>query len=173
MAVGFGTRRELMAALTGALAPGSGEGLLAVVRLHGLGAWGERAGAVSAGRLLDELYLTVTREVGFSGRFYLPRRDELCVLFDCPLDEAIGLLDGLTAVLNELAAAVEVTAEAGVALLPDEASDPISALERADRRIFPAHYTGGREQALSARRGRRGENEAENSSEDPVVHLAG
>lgn len=172
MAVEFGTRRELMAALTGALAPGSSERLLTVVRLHGLQVAFERVGTASS-QLLEEAYRAVRREVGFSGRIYLSRFDEVCVLFDCPLDEAIGLLDRLTAVLNELGAAVEVSAEAGVALLPDEAADPISALERADRRIFPASQTGEREQALKARRGRRGENHTDELSEDPLIRLAG
>ncbi len=142
-----GDRRDLMADLTRALAPGNDERLFAVVRLHGLT---ERHAA-------DELLNTVRRrfvlDVGRLGRVYLTRWDELCLLFDCPLPAAIQLLDDTTEVLNQLAS-VEVEVEAGVALLPEEAADPISALERADRRINPASYSRP-EDAAFGRRERR------------------
>jgi hypothetical protein len=141
-----GNRRDLMADLTRALAPGSDERLFAVVRLHGL----------TERRAADELLSIVRRrfvlDVGRFGRVYLTRWDELCLLFDCPLETAIQLLDDTTEVLNRLAS---VDAEAGVALLPEEAADPISALERADRRINPASYSRG-EGGVMARRERRG-----------------
>lgn len=145
------TRRELMAALTRALAPGSDERLLAVVRLHGLHDLRERVGQ-DEDRLLSVAQGRLLLEVGSAGRVYLPRRDELCVLFECRFETAIQLLDNVTAALNELAPGCRVRAEAGVALLPDEAADPISALERADRRILPGEDSGRGVAARSERR---------------------
>jgi hypothetical protein len=130
----IGSREQLMVDLTLALAPGSRERLLSVVRLHGLQALAERAGPAARDELVGHAQRVALREVRACGRFYLPRRDELCVLFDSPLDEAIRVLDTVTTALNELDPMGDVTAEAGVALLPDEASHPIGALDRADRR---------------------------------------
>lgn len=146
------SRRDLMAALTLALAPGSGERLLAVVRLHGLDALRERVGLAAQERLLESARRRLLLEVGGSGSAYQTRRDELCVLFECPFETAIQLLDSVTAALNDLARDSWVEAEAGVALLPGEAADPISALERADRRILPSRDAG---RGITARRERR------------------
>ena len=156
MTAEIGSREQLMIDLTLALAPGSRERLLTVVRLHGLHAMTERSGTAARDQLLDQAHRLTLNEVRSCGRLYLPRRDELCVLFDAPLDEAIRVLDEIATALNTLDPTGDVTAEAGVALLPDEASHPIGALDRADRRILPGDYAG-REQWLDARRGRREE----------------
>ena len=160
MSIGIGTRRELMTELTLALAPGSRERLLTIVRLHGLYALTDRDGPAARDRLLEEAQRLVLRELGVKGRVYVPRRDELCVLFETSLDDAILALDLLTASLNELGRPDQIVVEAGVALLPDEATDPISALERADRRILPPDYKGY-EQSSASRHSRRGEAEAQ------------
>ncbi len=156
MGVEIRSRDELMSDLTRALAPGSRERLLTVVRLHGLRALLETSGRASHDRLLDYAHHLVLHEVSSNGTFYLPRRDELCVLFEVPVDDAIEVLDGLTRGLNELDQTGVVRAEAGVALLPDEATHPLGALERADRRILPGEDTA-REEWLGSRRGRREE----------------
>ena len=160
------SREQLMTDLTLALAPASRERLLAVIRLHGLQALAERSGPLACDRLLAEARQLAWHEVQACGRFYLSRRDELCVLFDTPLDEAIRVLDTVTTALNRLDPTGDVTAEAGVALLPDEASHPIGALDRADRRILPGDYAG-REQWLGARKSRREEHQHEPALEDP------
>ena len=78
------------------------------------------------------------------------------MLFDEPLDEAIRVLDDVTTALNDLDPNGDVTAEAGVALLPDEASHPVGALDRADRRILPGDYAGREEWLGDAARPARG-----------------
>jgi predicted signal transduction protein with EAL and GGDEF domain len=174
MSVEIGSREQLMIDLTLALAPGSRERLLTVVRLYGLHTLTERSGTGAREQLLERAHRLTLREVQSCGRMYLPRRDELCVLFDVPLDEAIRVLDKLTAALNALDPAGDVSAEAGVALLPDEAAHPIGALGRADRRILPADYAG-REEWLGGRQGRREAHQHETPSENPEqqqLHLA-
>jgi predicted signal transduction protein with EAL and GGDEF domain len=153
-----------MGDLTRALAPGSPERVLVVFRLHGLGALTERFGTVARDELLNQAHRRLTAEVGTAGLSYQPRHDEWCVLFDSPLEDAVQVLGSATAALDELGALHDVTAEAGVALLPEEAEDPISALEQADRRILPAGATD-RERRFAGRGGRRGE--------DQQIRLAG
>jgi GGDEF domain-containing protein len=152
MGLQVASRRDLMAALTLALAPGSDERLLAVVRLHGLNDLRDRAGLDAEERLLASARRRLLVEVGCSGRAYQTRRDELCVLFECPFEKAIQLLDNVTAALNQLARASGVKVEAGVTLLPEEAADPISALERADRRTLASADAGSGITARSERR---------------------
>jgi predicted signal transduction protein with EAL and GGDEF domain len=156
MGLDLRSRDELMTDLTRALAPGSRERLLTVVRLHGLRALLETSGRAAHDRLLDYAHRLVLHEVSSSGNFYLPRRDELCVLFEIPVDDAIEVLDNMMRGLNELDQTGTVKAEAGVALLPDEATHPLGALERADRRILPGEETE-RDEWLGSRRGRREE----------------
>ena len=152
MGLQVATRRDLMAALTLALAPGSDERLLAVVRLHGLQDLRERSGLAAQEQLLASARRRLLVEVGSSGRAYQTRRDELCVLFECGFETAIQLLDNLTGALKQLARDSGVEVEAGVTLLPEEAADPISALERADRRILPSADAGRGITARSERR---------------------
>ena len=171
MSVEIASREQLMIDLTLALAPGSRERLLTVVRLHGLHALTERSGTAARDQFLERAHRLALREVRSCGRLYLPRRDEVCVLFDTPLDEAIRVLDDVTAALNSLDPNRDVTAEAGVALLPDEAAHPIGALDRADRRILPGDYAG-REEWLGARRSRREEHQHDQLCEDRAVEPA-
>jgi GGDEF domain-containing protein len=160
-------RRDLMGDLTRSLAPGSPERVLVVFRLHGLRTLTERYGTIARDELLDEAHRLLIDEIGTAGVSYRPRHDEWCVLFDVPLDEAVRVLGAVTAALDELGEPYDVSAEAGVALLPEEAPDPISALEQADRRILPAGHSD-RERRLADRCGRRGENQ-----EFQQVSLAG
>lgn len=138
--------------------------MLVVFRLHGLRALTERFGTVARDELLDQAHRRLAAEVGTAGLSYQPRHDEWCVLFDSPLEDAVQVLGSATAALDELGAPHDITAEAGVALLPEEAEDPISALEQADRRILPAGATE-RERRFASRGGRRGE--------DQQIRLAG
>jgi predicted signal transduction protein with EAL and GGDEF domain len=160
-----------MGDLTRALAPGSPERVLVIFRLHGLRQLTERYGTVARDELLEQAHRRLAVEVGTAGLSYQPRHDEWCVLFDCPLEAAVQVLGAATAALDALGEPHDVSAEAGVALLPDEAADPITALEQADRRILPGG-TSERERRFSARSGRRGEDQA-GRGVDQSVRLVG
>ena len=153
----LGDRRALLADLTRALAPGSPDRVLAVFRLHGLRDLTDRSGTDAGGALLEVGAERLVSGVGPSGRCYRPRRDEWCVLLDGPLTSAIRALDSVTVELNATGGEYGVSVEAGVALLPEEAEDPISALERADLRVPPDPRTGPRQRRTAERRSRRGE----------------
>ena len=148
-----GTRRALMADLTRALAPGSPETLLALFRFYGLADAIVAFGLVAHDRLLQASVRGAQVETGSDGRVYRPRNNELAVLLRCPLEKAIEIVDSITAALDELRSARGVHVEAGIAILPDEADNPIGALERADRRLLASdHEPLG---AVEARRARR------------------
>jgi len=151
--VNVGTRRELMADLTRALAPGSPEELLALVRFYGLPNLTTELGPEAQDRLLAASLLRAHTEIGSDGRVYRPRTDELAIVFKNGLEAAVHVIDAITDALNELGSARGVHVEAGVAILPDEAEDPVGALERADQRLLASDCEP--EDALEARRTRR------------------
>jgi len=134
-------RRELLADLARAVAPGSALQLLAVIRLHGLSALRDRAGTDARDGLVEEARQRALVDVGRAGTVYVSRKDEVCILLDGSFMESISKLANLTWSLNELGRPHNVAAETGVALLPEEADDPIGALRRADSRTVPGEYT--------------------------------
>ena len=148
-------RRELMADLTRALAPGSPLRVLAVIRLQGLSRLRERSGAIVRDRLVEQARHRALADVGPAGTVYVSRQDEVCVLLDGRFMDSIASLDRLTRAIDELGRPHAVAAEAGVALLPVEADDPISALQRADSRTVAGEYT--EREGPAGRRGRRGQ----------------
>jgi len=153
---GLASRSDLMVDLESAVKPDSPPGVLAVLRLQGLSRHTELHGTLLRDQLLEEARQCALDEVQMIGNVYLTRHDELCVLLDGSLEEAIGALDRLGAAVNKIVKPHQIFAEAGVALLPEEAEDPIGALVRADRRIVQGEYTG-RERRSSDRSRRRGE----------------
>jgi GGDEF domain-containing protein len=154
MSAEIANRQELIADLSRALEPDGRERLLMLVRLHGLPTMAERCGQAAHDRFLSQAYELLQRQVGPAGRAYTTRRDELCALLDTSLDQAIDVLDNTTSALNKLGAGDHIRADAGVALLPEEASDAVGALTRADRRILPAdtHPGHGRQPNIHHRR---------------------
>jgi GGDEF domain-containing protein len=161
MSAEIADRQELIADLTRALVPDGRERLLMLVRLHGLATMADRCGQAAHDQFLSQAYELLQRQVGPAGRAYKTRRDELCALLDTSLDQAIDVLDNTTSALNKLGAGDQIRADAGVALLPEEASDPVGALTRADRRILPAdnHLAQGRQ--LNTHHRRRGDHDPE------------
>jgi GGDEF domain-containing protein len=135
MAFEIGTREQLLADLTRAVAPGEPVKLLVIFRLGGFeefaGRYGNNTTAALLGRVVDRL----PEASGPSSFYYRPRKDELCGL-------VMGRLDGVEAALAAAAKDIDETLGSqgialgfGTAILPYEASDPIEALALADTRI--------------------------------------
>ena len=157
MSAEIADRQELIVDLTRALEPDGREHLLMLVRLHGLATMADRCGQAAHDQFLRQAYELLQRQVGPAGRAYTTRHDELCALLDTSLDQAIDVLDSTTSALNKLGAGEQIRADAGVALLPEEASDPVGALTRADRRILPADNHPGHGRRLNTHNRRRGD----------------
>jgi hypothetical protein len=157
--VGVGSRSEFMAELTQASTPGSPKRLLALFRFYGLARLTTELGQEAEIRLLRASVRGARIETGWDGRLYRPRNDELAVLFTCPLEPALDILDIIRRALNELGAPEKVEVEAGIAILPDEAVDAISALRRADQRLRAGEREAAealeRRRTLWPRRGRK------------------
>lgn len=133
--VHIGTRQELMAELTRALAPGSSMSLLVIFRLGGLREFVAEHDEETADELVRRTSQRLVKAIGPSGVYYRPRRDELCGLIGGPLEGAKDTLYEAVMALNAERETTGITAGFGVALLPYEAADPISALQLADERL--------------------------------------
>jgi GGDEF domain-containing protein len=135
MDVHIGTRQELMAELTRALAPGSPMSLLAIFRLGGLREYVAEHDEEAADDLVRRTSERLAMAIGPTAVYYRPRRDELCGLISGPLEGAKDTLYEAVMALNAERDTTGITAGFGVALLPFEADDPISALKLADERL--------------------------------------
>jgi GGDEF domain-containing protein len=132
---GFGARLSLMAALAEAVEPGAPPALLVVFGLDGFDEYAALFGRLAGRRLLVRLAARLTEALAPAGRCYRPRYQEFSALVNTTIAEARPVLDAAVVALRERGKAVAVTAAWGAAMLPEEASDPVSALRLADERL--------------------------------------
>jgi GGDEF domain-containing protein len=132
---GFGARLSLLAALSEAVEPGAPPALFVVFGLDGFDEYAALFGRLAARTLLVRLAARLTEALAPAGRCYRPRYDEFSALINTTITEARSVLDAAAVALRERGKAVTITAAWGAAMLPDEASDPVSALRLADERL--------------------------------------
>jgi GGDEF domain-containing protein len=132
-------RNKLLADLEVALAPGSPPTLLAVFELLGIKPLIDVMAAEEVDALLARLAVRLMHELGPTAESYRPRHEEFCALL--PLADAEPMLERATAALAEAAKPYPIAVVYGTVLLPDEATGPLEALERADERLFALTHT--------------------------------
>jgi GGDEF domain-containing protein len=132
---GFGSRRKLIADLTAALEPESPPSVLAVFDLAGSEDYRLVFGEPASDTLIVRLAEQFARIVEADGRCYRPRQDEFCTLVDLPIGSVATMLAAVAASLGEEGESFLITTSFGVALLPDEAGEPIEALMVADQNL--------------------------------------
>jgi GGDEF domain-containing protein len=132
---GFGTRHALLVALAEVLEPAGGPALLVLFSLEGFDEYSALFGQLAARTLLVKLSARLADALAPTGRTFRPRQDEFAALVQTQIAGASGVIDAAVAALRERAAPVAVTASWGAAMLPDEATDPVSALRVADERL--------------------------------------
>ena len=132
---GFGTRTKLLADLTEAVRPTSQPTLLVIFGLEGFAEYVELLGRLESQTLLLRLASRLAGALEPAGSCYRPREDEFAALVHTPIATAKPFLDAAVVSLRERGGHVRVTAAFGAAMLPDEASDPIEALQIADQRL--------------------------------------
>jgi GGDEF domain-containing protein len=132
---GVGTRETLITALETAVHPSSPPALLVIFRLEELDDYASTFGPGSARSLLARLVLRLAGALPPDTACFQPRWDELAALVPTPIAEAKPILDAAAAALRERSGPVAVSASWGAAMLPEEAGDPIAALELADERL--------------------------------------
>jgi GGDEF domain-containing protein len=139
----FGNHDQLIDDLARALEPGSPPAVLAVFELLGSSAYRNAYGQRTHAALIRRCAERFAHVLQGAGVCYRPRQDELCVLIDGPIGEVIETLTAAEHALEDREGPAPVSARFGVALLPDEADDPIELLVLADQRL--GIRTGGRE----------------------------
>ncbi|HEY4348775.1 MAG TPA: GGDEF domain-containing protein [Gaiellaceae bacterium] len=145
---GFGSRASLLADLRLALEPGSDSTTLAIFGLDGFEEFERVYGTPNADEVLGRLAKEFAYMIEPAGVCYAPRRREFCALFSRPLHSVSPILAGAAIALRREGAMVLITTAFGVAVLPEQADEAISALAFADERL---------EHARRLRRATRGE----------------
>jgi GGDEF domain-containing protein len=132
---GFGTRNKLLADLAEAVRSTSQPTLLVIFALEGFHEYDELLGRLETQTLILRLASRLAGALEPAASCYRPREDEFAALVHTPIGSVKPILDAAVLSLRERGGIVAVSAAFGAAMLPDEASDPIGALEIADRRL--------------------------------------
>ena len=132
---GFGTRAALLTALTGAVTPDAAAALLVVFGLAGYEEYVSLFGRLAGRSLIVKLGARLADALPAGTTCFRPREGEFAALVSTPVDGVNVVLDDAVCALRDRAATVAVTAAWGAAMLPDEAGDPVAALQLADSRL--------------------------------------
>ena len=137
---GLGNRRRMMSDLEDIAQSATAEDPWALVEfdLDGFKRFNDTYGHPAGDELLARLGGALAEATGAQGTAYRPGGDEFCVLVRLAGRDGDAVARLLTPALCQRSAAFDVTACAGVALIPAEAEDPSSALRIADERLYAA-----------------------------------
>ena len=127
--------------------------MLALFALTGFHECVASLGRPGSQALLGRLSSRLEHVVGPAGSCYWPREDEFALLCDAGTPGLDSLLDRAAAALSDRSGAVAVTAACGAVAVPEEAGDPLSALQLADARLSdaqPGREPRGRRQPFPA-----------------------
>ncbi len=137
---GFGDRHTLIGDLERALAPGSAPSILALFDLAGLEQYRLALGDPAGDALTARIAAAFREAVGEAGVCYRSREDELATLMAGLRADLRPRLALVERVLGREGEAYLIAPSFGLAQLPDEARDPITALAIADRRLSEVTY---------------------------------
>ena len=149
----FGSRERLLVDLGAAMRPEGTPKVLALFALTGFRECVASLGRPGSQALLGRLSSRLEHVVGPAGSCYWPREDEFALLCDAGTPGLDSLLDRAAAALSDRSGAVAVTAACGAVAVPEEAGDPLSALQLADARLSdaqPGREPRGRRQTFAA-----------------------
>ena len=149
---GFGSRAALMARLATAVDPAGRPSVLAVFGLDGLDEFEERFGTSETDALIARLAVEFAHIVRPEGACYAPRRREFSALFDRPFPAVEPILAAAAIALRREGELALISTSFGIALLPAQARDPITALIVADRRLNEASRARRKIRAASGAR---------------------
>jgi GGDEF domain-containing protein len=135
MPIKIGTREELMANLTAAVAPSEPTRLLVVFRLGGFAEFVARFGYGATDALMTHIASRLPAVSGPSSFYYRPRKNELCALIGGRVDGVEGALAAAARDVHEELDASGISLGFGTAVIPQEADDAVAALALADGRL--------------------------------------
>jgi diguanylate cyclase (GGDEF)-like protein len=137
---GLANRRKLLADLDAALATAGAESetelLLVIYDLNGFKYYNDTFGHPAGDALLQRLGRRLGDAATPYGSSYRLGGDEFCVLANVSASAAETLLDATTGALAEDGDGFSVSTCFGAVFLPSEATDPRTALQIADRRLY-------------------------------------
>jgi two-component system cell cycle response regulator len=130
-------RRRLLVDLDHAIRSGADHPhVLVLYDLNGFKRFNDLFGHPAGDALLARLAAKLSDAVGSAGTCYRLGGDEFCVLVRLPDVGLEAFLDITAVALSEVGDGFEVTTAFGCAFLPDEASDPDTAMHVADQRLY-------------------------------------
>jgi diguanylate cyclase (GGDEF)-like protein len=135
---GLSNRRQLTADL-GQLHPGWGERrarTLVFFDLDGFKRYNDTFGHPAGDALLSRLGASLQALIAERGSAYRVGGDEFCVLLDGRHSRDSRLVAQAAAALSERGRGFSIVPSVGVAIVPDEATDPDAALRLADERMY-------------------------------------
>jgi two-component system, cell cycle response regulator len=139
---GLGNRRRLVADLVGYFESSREPALLLLFDLDGFKGYNDAFGHPAGDALLARLGEKLTAAPGTRGAAYRMGGDEFCLIATLEGADAEQLMQAASDSLVERGEGFEVTSSLGAVLLPDEASDPVQALQLADERLYASKHSG-------------------------------
>ena len=128
-------RSTLFRDLALAVSPDTSRSVLVLFGFEGLKEHLEAVSAASGDALLERLGTRLGKALGGFHSLYEPRRGEFCGLFEGGLAAVRSLLVTVPVELDDEVRPLPIRSSLGIAVLPDEATDPTYALALADRRL--------------------------------------
>jgi diguanylate cyclase (GGDEF)-like protein len=138
---GLGNRRGLLHALERQFARGSESTVFAIYDLNGFKRYNDTYGHPSGDALLVRLASRLAEAAGPTGEAFRLGGDEFCLLVPAARDEFPAIVAAGIAALSEESDGFNIDAEIGSVVLPEEASDPATALRLADERLYEQKYS--------------------------------
>ena len=131
----LGSREQLLAEITAAVRPGVSPRAFVLLAFDGFRDFADRVGQIESRTLLHDLVARLEEAVSPAGACFRAREDEFAVLCDAEPTTLEPLLEHAAEMLREPGAHANVALAWGSVVLPDEASDPATALRLADERL--------------------------------------
>jgi GGDEF domain-containing protein len=136
-----------MAHLAEATERDSAPSVFAVFGLGGLDDYEKVYGLGATNELIVRLAGDFARMVRPEGICFAPRRREFCAIFELPVVEVSPILAAAAIALRRESSLADLLIAFGIAVLPEQADDPIAALMVADRNLVQARKTQRRTRA--------------------------
>ncbi len=134
---GLGNRRDLTLTLQRELTESTPHSLiLTIFDLNGFKRYNDTFGHPAGDALLARLASKLDGAVGVRGRAFRLGGDEFCVLAPGGWDAVESVVDLGVAALSETGEGFDVSTGYGAVVIPDETSDPATALRLADERLY-------------------------------------
>jgi diguanylate cyclase (GGDEF)-like protein len=134
---GLGNRRDLTVSLQKRLAEARPQStILAIFDLNGFKRYNDTFGHPAGDALLARLAGKLDAAIGIRGRAFRLGGDEFCVLAPGGWETVEAIVDAGVEALSETGEGFEVGTGYGAVVLPDETSDPATALRLADERLY-------------------------------------